>query len=153
MHSASRNWPHLAPEPEELLAALERHFGHTEFRGPQHEAIQAVLNGRDLLLTVPTGSGKSLCYQLPALLLEGLTLVVSPLIALAEDQVGALRRRGLPASFINSSLSGAERRKRLESALRGELRLLYVTPERFRSPSFLERLPELSDCERRRLCE
>ncbi len=106
MHPATHDWPRLDPDPAELSAALKQHFGHTAFRGPQLEAVQAVLGGRDLLLTVPTGSGKSLCYQLPALLLEGLTLLVSPLIALAEDRVGALRRRGLPASFINSSLSG-----------------------------------------------
>ena len=87
---------------------------------------------------MPTGGGKSLCYQLPSLLLPGVTLVVSPLIALMKDQVDALVARGLPATFVNSSLSGGERAKRLARAVEGRYRLLYVTPERFRSPAFRE---------------
>ena len=124
-------------------AALREHFGFEHFRGPQEQAVLAVLEGRDLLLTLPTGAGKSLVYQLPALILEGTTLVISPLIALMQDQVDALRRRGIAAAFINSSLDASERRKRLTRATRGEFDLLYVTPERFRSKAFLEALPHL----------
>ena len=128
------------PRVRELLS---KRFGHSELRPAQAQAIAAVLAGRDVLLTMPTGAGKSLVYQLPALLLDGVTLVISPLIALMKDQVDALRARGLPASFVNSSLDGPERRKRLEQACRGELRLLFVTPERFRSAEFLSVLPRL----------
>lgn len=128
---------------ERLLATLRERFGHAELRGPQREVIEAVLAGRDVLLTMPTGGGKSLCYQLPALLLDGLTLVVSPLIALMQDQVDALRAKDIAAAFVNSSLSAGERRERLEAAARGELKLLYVTPERFRSADFQQALPEL----------
>jgi ATP-dependent DNA helicase RecQ len=128
---------------EALNEVLRERFGHAQLRGPQREVIEAVLAGRDVLLTMPTGGGKSLCYQLPALLLDGLTLVVSPLIALMQDQVDALRAKQIPAAFVNSSLSAAERRERLEAAAAGELKLLYVTPERFRSADFRSALPRL----------
>ena len=124
-------------------AALQERFGFKEFQGPQEQAVLAVLEGRDLLLTLPTGAGKSLTYQLPALLLDGLTLVISPLIALMQDQVDALQEKRIAASFINSSLGASERKQRLERAMRGEYDLLYVTPERFRSPAFLEALAHL----------
>ena len=123
--------------------ALREEFGLERLRPRQAEAIEAVLAGRDVLLTMPTGAGKSLVYQLPAVVLPGLTLVVSPLIALMKDQVDALRKKGIRASFVNSSISGAERERRLLAAERGELDLLYVTPERFRSPRFLESIPRL----------
>ncbi len=122
---------------------LEECFGIRELRGQQESAVAAVLEGRDLLITWPTGAGKSLVYQLPALCLEGITLVVSPLIALMKDQVDALRARGIRASFINSSLTGKQRAQRLEDAKRGLYDLLYVTPERFRRPDFLAALPSL----------
>ena len=115
---------------------LRERFGLEAFRGRQAEAIEGVLAGRDVLLTMPTGAGKSLAYQLPAVLLDGLTLVVSPLIALMKDQVDALVERGIRATFVNSSLDGAERARRLAAAERGEVDLLFVTPERFRSPAF-----------------
>ena len=127
-----------------LLETLRERFGHAAFSGPQEEAIRAVLAGRDVLVTMPTGSGKSLIFQLPALLLEGLTLVISPLIALMKDQVDALQRRGLRATFVNSSLDAPERARRLGAARRGEFDLLFVTPERFRSPAFLEALEGFS---------
>ncbi len=98
--------------------------------------IEAVLAGRDVLLTMPTGGGKSLCYQLPALLLDGLTLVISPLIALMKDQEDALRARGIAAYAVNSSMEAPERTRRLKAAVRGEVKILYITPERFRSPQF-----------------
>jgi hypothetical protein len=126
-----------------LERALEERFGLREFRGPQREVIEAFVGGRDVLLTMPTGAGKSLCYQLPAVVLEGLTLVVSPLIALMQDQVDALRRKGVRAAFVNSSLDSGQRRARLEAAARGELELLYVTPERFRAADFVEFAPKL----------
>ncbi len=128
---------------DELRRALRERFGHADFQGPQLEVVRAVLAGRDALVTLPTGGGKSLIYQLPAVLLEGLTLVVSPLIALMKDQVDGLRRRGVAAAEVNSSVAPAERARRLEAAERGELDLLFVTPERFRSPAFLEALPRL----------
>ncbi|MBI5433520.1 MAG: RecQ family ATP-dependent DNA helicase [Planctomycetes bacterium] len=122
---------------------LQERFGHSELRGPQREVIDAVLAGRDVLLTMPTGGGKSLCYQLPALLVDGLTLVISPLIALMQDQVDALTRKGVRAAFVNSSLDAPQRRERLQRAADGKLELLYVTPERFRSADFQEALPKL----------
>ncbi len=132
-----------APPADPLLETLRSRFGLDAFRGPQREAIEAVLAGRDVLLTMPTGAGKSLVYQLPALVLDGLVLVVSPLIALMKDQVDALVERGIAATFVNSSIDAAERARRLERAARGELDLLFVTPERFRSPAFDELLPRL----------
>ena len=131
------------PDLATARRTLKERFGFEDFRGRQREAVEAVLGGRDVLLTMPTGAGKSLAYQLPAIVLDGLTLVVSPLIALMQDQVDQLRGRGVAASFVNSSIDGAERARRLARARAGELDLLYVTPERFRSPAFLEALPEL----------
>ncbi len=113
-------------------------FRLASFRPGQREVIEAVLAGEDCLCVMPTGGGKSLCYQLPALALDGLTLVVSPLIALMQDQVGQLQALGLPATFINSTLTMAEQQARLENISRGRYRLVYVVPERFRSPRFLE---------------
>lgn len=122
----------------EPLEALRTHFGFGSFRGQQEEVIRHVLSGADCLVLMPTGDGKSLCYQLPGLMRPGLTLVVSPLIALMDDQVLALEKRGLPASCVHSMLERKERERRLARAKDGELRLLYVTPERFRVPGFLD---------------
>src|SRR5437762_783407 len=119
---------------------LEKYFGFREFLDAQEEVITAITGGADALVVMPTGGGKSLCYQLPALLLEGTTLVVSPLIALMKDQVDALQRRGIAATLINSSLSPAEQRERIRGLARGEFKLVYIAPERFRSRSFLEAL-------------
>src|ERR1700716_1171784 len=116
---------------------LEKYFGFREFLDAQEEVIAAITGGADALVVMPTGGGKSLCYQLPALLLEGSTVVVSPLVALMKDQVDALRARGIAATFINSSLAESERQERQGALRRGEYRLVYVAPERFRSPSFL----------------
>jgi ATP-dependent DNA helicase RecQ len=120
--------------------ALEEVFGHDSFREGQAKALAAVEEGRDCLVIMPTGSGKSLCYQVPALCLPGVTLVVSPLIALMKDQVDALRLRGVPVTFINSSLSIDEQWERLESLRAGAYRLVYVAPERFRNRSFRKAL-------------
>ncbi len=129
-----------APDSAALHEALRRHFGFSGFREHQQEIVTSVLEGRPTVAVMPTGAGKSLCYQLPALLLDGVTLVVSPLIALMKDQVDALRARNLPATFINSSLSENERQVRAEAMLRGDYKLIYLAPERFRSPRFLDYL-------------
>src|SRR6266545_1563665 len=133
----------IRPMSSNLSNALARHFGHQAFRPGQEEMIRAVLAGRDVLAVMPTGSGKSLGYQLPALLLPGLTLVVSPLIALMKDQVDELNRKGIRAAALHSLASPAERRAAVADARRGVLRLLYVAPERFASASFLRDLADL----------
>ena len=119
---------------------LHSRFGYRDFRPGQERAVQAVLQKRDTLVILPTGGGKSLCFQVPALMLPGLTVVISPLISLMKDQVDALTARNLPATFINSSLTGAEVSSRLARAERGEVKLLYVAPERFDVGSTAERL-------------
>jgi ATP-dependent DNA helicase RecQ len=124
----------------DALTSLREHFGFTDFREGQREVISAILDGKDAVVVMPTGSGKSLCYQLPAMMLGGATLVVSPLIALMKDQVDALRERGLPATFINSSLDPNEQRARIDALSRGKFKLVYVAPERFRSSRFVEAL-------------
>ena len=129
--------------PMDARAMLQRHFGHGAFRPGQEEIVRAALAGRDLLAVMPTGSGKSIGYQLPALMLEGPTLVVSPLIALMKDQVDELSRKGIAAAALHSLASPAERRE-AEAALRaGRLRLLYVAPERFASESFRRLLADV----------
>jgi ATP-dependent DNA helicase RecQ len=121
-------------------AVLKSQFGYDEFRPGQQDAVEAVVAGRDTLVVLPTGGGKSLCFQVPALMLPGLTVVVSPLISLMKDQVDALEARGLPAAFINSSLSSSQVTERLGRATRGELKLLYLAPERFDFGNIAERL-------------
>ena len=124
----------------DLHATLLQHFGHREFRPGQQQVIEALLAGRSALAIFPTGGGKSLCYQLPAILLEGLTLVISPLIALMKDQVESLRARGIAAARLDSSLTAAEVMEVFESMRNGTLKLLYIAPERLMSESFMERL-------------
>ena len=119
---------------------LRARFGYPDFRPGQEQAVKAVLARRDTLVILPTGGGKSLCFQVPALMLPGLTVVISPLISLMKDQVDALTMRELPATFINSSLTGAEVSSRLARAERGEVKLLYVAPERFDAGTTAERL-------------
>ncbi|MBL8841486.1 MAG: ATP-dependent DNA helicase RecQ [Planctomycetes bacterium] len=120
-----------------LLPLLRDRFGLPAFRDGQEAVVRHLLAGGDALVAWPTGRGKSLCYQLPALLLPAPTLVLSPLIALMEDQVAALRARGIAATFINSTLERAERERRAAAFAAGRHPLLYVTPERFRDPTFL----------------
>ncbi|MBS0659769.1 MAG: RecQ family ATP-dependent DNA helicase [Verrucomicrobia bacterium] len=129
-----------APAPATPREALERHFGFREFLDAQEEVIRAILSGEDVLCVMPTGGGKSLCYQLPALVLEGVTVVVSPLIALMKDQVDALARRGIDATLINSTLTFEEQKDRLRRLAGGEYKLVYIAPERFRSRMFLDAL-------------
>jgi ATP-dependent DNA helicase RecQ len=129
----------------DLSAALQTHFGFTGFRPGQEEACRAALGGRDVLVVMPTGSGKSLCYQLPGLLRDDLTIVVSPLVALMQDQVEALAARGLgdKVALINAQQDGAANARALGAAARGDLKLLYVAPERFSSPGFAERMADV----------
>src|SRR5438270_4965858 len=112
---------------------LAQHFGHQHFRVHQLKVLGPLLSGRSVLAVLPTGAGKSLCYQVPALLGAALTLVVSPLISLMQDQVGALRRRGIAAAYVNSQLDATQRRGVLNAAINGELKLLYCAPERLAS--------------------
>ena len=119
-----------------MLEILKRYFGYDEFRPLQAEIIDAVMDASDTLVVMPTGGGKSLCYQLPALALPGVTLVVSPLIALMKDQVDALKANGVPAECLNSGMSGEEQSRVQTQTLRGEIKLLYVAPERIVRPGF-----------------
>ena len=124
----------------ELLPLLKQYFGFTSFRPLQEEIIRDSLAGKDVFALLPTGGGKSLCFQLPALTRDGLTVVVSPLIALMKDQVDALQAAGVPATFLNSSLAQGESRERLRGLHNGEFRLLYVAPERLMLSGFLSDL-------------
>ena len=117
---------------------LKQYFGYDEFRPGQKEIIQKVIDQENVLGITPTGSGKSICYQLPALLLDGLTVVVSPLISLMKDQVDAANQLGIPATFINSSLDGYETARRFQEIDRQQYRLLYIAPERFIMPDFIQ---------------
>lgn len=127
----------------EALAILKDKFGYDQFRPGQTQAIGQIEAGHNTLVIMPTGGGKSLCYQIPALMADGLTLVVSPLIALMKDQVDALNENGIAATFINSSLTYDELDHRLAMAERGEVKLLYVAPERFDAPDFMAALQHL----------
>jgi ATP-dependent DNA helicase RecQ len=120
----------------DLSTLLRQRFGFDEFRPAQKQVIDRVMAGHSALAVMPTGSGKSLCYQLPALALPGLTLVVSPLIALMKDQVDQLNHLGLPATVINSTVSREQQRSRLEQAIAGKIKLLYIAPERFQNDEF-----------------
>ena len=120
----------------EIKEGLDRWFGHEDFRAGQYAPIEAVTNGRDAVVVMPTGAGKSLIFQLTALLLPGVTVVVSPLIALMRDQVAALARRKIPATFVNSTLDARETEARTEEILAGRYKLVYVAPERLSNPRF-----------------
>src|SRR5262245_60375490 len=134
----------VAPADELLRARLKEIFGFDDFRPLQRQVVDAVLRRRDVFVLMPTGGGKSLCYQLPALLMDGLVVVISPLIALMKDQVDKLVAAGIAATYINSSLDGDEIQRRYGAVARGAVKLLYVAPERLTAPSFmrlLERAP------------
>src|SRR3954452_6932793 len=140
--------PGLAPPPPEPVArardpegALPELFGFERFRPGQQEAVEAAVGGGDVLVVMPTGSGKSLCYQLPALMRTDLTIVVSPLVSLMQDQVEALERVAPGrVALVNAQQDAATNRRAVEHAVAGHVRLLYVAPERFASPGFLERI-------------
>src|SRR2546421_7919859 len=129
--------PIAPPEPISLVPLLKQCFGFDSFRPLQEEIIRDALAGRDVLALLPTGGGKSLCFQLPALARAGLTVVVSPLIALMKDQVDAMQASGVAATFLNSSLEAGAARARLNGLENGEFRLLYVAPERLVLSGFL----------------
>ena len=122
---------------------LKQYYGHSAFRAGQEALIDAILSGRDALCVMPTGGGKSLCYQIPALLLSGITLVVSPLISLMKDQVAALKSAGVPAAYINSSLTGEQIRTVYARTRKGAYKLIYVAPERLETNSFLSLMQEM----------
>lgn len=130
---------------ENIEQTLKQYFGYDAFLPGQPEVIERVLSGRDTFVLMPTGAGKSLTYQLPALLMPGLTIVVSPLIALMQDQVDRLKANGIAATFVNSFLSSTERSQREQDALNGRLKLLYVAPERLLTRSFLSLLDQVQE--------
>ena len=132
-----------SPMSKDPVEALEKNFGFREFLDGQEPVVSALLSGRDAMVVMPTGGGKSLCYQLPAMVMDGVTVVVSPLIALMKDQVDALAQRGVPAAMINSTLSLEEQRECQAKLRAGELKLVYVAPERFRSDSFRNALKQV----------
>ncbi len=129
---------------DRAISVLHRYWGHASFRAGQYQIVESVLQGRDVVAILPTGGGKSICYQVPALLLHGLTLVVSPLISLMEDQVRALRARGIPAESLSGTLSSVDIESRLNLVRLGRVRLLYVSPERLQSVMFRRWLPQLN---------
>jgi len=127
----------MPPSPLDILHSV---FGYTQFRGQQQAIVQQLIEGGDALVLMPTGGGKSLCYQIPALVRQGTGIVVSPLIALMQDQVDALREAGVSAAYLNSSLSAEDQREVERQLMAGELNLLYVAPERLLTPRFLSML-------------
>ena len=126
--------------PDDVLRTV---FGYSQFRSNQKQAIETVLRGDDAFVLMPSGGGKSLCYQIPAMMRPGTGIVVSPLISLMKDQVDALRANGVRAAAYNSALDGETARKVLADLMNGRLDLLYVSPERVTSDGFLERLGSL----------
>ncbi|HKL37880.1 MAG TPA: DEAD/DEAH box helicase [Bacteroidales bacterium] len=128
------------PEAGALQVHLQKHFGYHTFRPLQEQIIQHTLNGGDSVVLMPTGGGKSICFQLPAVISGGLTLVVSPLIALMKDQVESLQANGIAAACLNSSLSASEAAMVRARLQRNEIRLLYVSPERLFAGNFMDYL-------------
>ena len=135
-----------ATSADPLLPTLKQVFGYTAFRPLQEEIIRDLLTGRDVFALLPTGGGKSLCFQLPALVRPGLTVVISPLIALMKDQVDSLRANGVAATFLNSSLAEEDRRERWRGLNAREYRLLYLAPERLLAGSLLDDLNRWGVC-------
>ena len=149
---ASANWqkpsfcvymPDISKQKSQIKELLKIHYGFGSFRPGQERVIDNILAGKSTVVIMPTGGGKSLCFQLPALVLEGVTIVVSPLIALMKDQVDSLVKIGIPATFINSSISLAETSERLESVKQGKYKLLYIAPERFYNLEFMRALSNI----------
>ena len=122
---------------KEILKTLKNTFGHDDFRHGQREMVQTLLSGKDAFGIMPTGAGKSICYQLPALMMDGITIVISPLISLMKDQVMALKSMGVPAAYLNSSLTAWQQNEAIRRATLNTYRIIYVAPERLEVPSFL----------------
>lgn len=137
-------WEPITDQLERAQQYLKQYFGYDRFRPGQMQVIRNLLDGSDTVAIMPTGAGKSLCFQIPALLLPGVTLVVSPLISLMKDQVDGLNMQGIPATFINSSLSGGESRQRLDYFRDGRYKLMYVAPERLESDLFQSALQNIA---------
>ncbi len=134
----------IEKQKQDLKELLKIHWGFDSFRSGQAKVLENVLKGKSSVVIMPTGGGKSLCYQLPALILEGVTIIISPLISLMKDQVDSLERQGIPATFINSSISRIESLKRLNDAKSGAIKLLYLAPERFYNEDFSRALKDIS---------
>src|SRR3989441_12357546 len=130
----------MSGDPAELRSALKRYFGFSSFRPLQEQIVRDALAGKDVFAVLPTGGGKSLCFQIPALVRPGLTVVVSPLISLMKDQVDAMQASGVAATFLNSTLVASEARERLRGLHTGQFRLLYAAPERLMLSGTLEDL-------------
>ena len=122
---------------DKALDILKKYYGYSSFREGQENIIKEILKGNDVLTIMPTGGGKSICYQVPALILEGITIVISPLISLMKDQVDNINNLGIKAAYINSSLNTIEIDKILDEASRNEIKILYVAPERLESYAFI----------------
>lgn len=134
----------MTDKQKNITEILRQYFGYNNFQGLQEQIIRRIVEEKKhALVLMPTGSGKSLCYQIPALYFNNRTIVISPLIALMQDQVDGLRKRNIPAGFINSTLSKQERDKRLSDFVEGKLKLLYVTPERFRKQDFVNQIGKI----------
>lgn len=133
----------IEKQKEQLKELLKIHYAYSSFRRGQEEAIDSILSGKDTLVVLPTGGGKSLIYQLPALIFNGITLVISPLIALMKDQVDSLEKIGIPSTFINSSTSLQETAKKLEGVRKGYYKIIYIAPERFYNKVFLDNIRDL----------
>ncbi|MBN2803938.1 MAG: ATP-dependent DNA helicase RecQ [Deltaproteobacteria bacterium] len=127
----------------QVYSALKNYFGYDEFRDGQADIVREILKGRDLFTVMPTGGGKSLCYQLPSILLDGVTVVISPLISLMKDQVDSANANGIGAAFLNSSIDFDEQRATVSDVINGKVSLLYVAPERISSPGFINLLGSL----------
>lgn len=132
--------PDISKQKSQIKELLKIHYGFVSFWPGQKQVIDNILANKSTIVIMPTGGGKSLCFQLPALVLDGVTIVVSPLIALMKDQVDALIKIGIPATFINSSIPLAETNKRLEAVKQGKYKLLYIAPERFYNQEFMRML-------------
>ncbi len=128
---------------EQALKLLKQRFGYSEFRSGQWEVVEHILKGKNAIAVMPTGRGKSLCYQLPALMMPGITIVISPLISLMKDQVDSLMEKGIPASFISSALSDHEVEQRISKMKDGSYKIVYIAPERFHSDAFAAALKNI----------
>ncbi len=129
-----------------LLAVLRRYWGYESFRPLQERIVQSLLDGHDVAAVMPTGGGKSLCYQLPAVVSERTAIVISPLIALMQDQVAQLTQMGIPSAFLNSAIPLPEQSAILERAKRGEFRLIYISPERLARADTMSLAPAHAHC-------
>ena len=129
---------------DRALDILKQYYGYSSFREGQENIIREILNGNDVLTIMPTGGGKSICYQVPAMLLDGITIVISPLISLMKDQVDNINNLGIKSAYINSSLNNIEINNILDEAAKNEIKILYVAPERLESHVFLELIASIN---------